>query len=72
MQGHDAELLVAGGWRTAEALAAASPQDVLDEMFRVMETADGRRILRGGKRPDLAKVTVWVRAAHEPRSLRAA
>ena len=72
LQGHDAELLVAGGWRTAEALAAASPQDVLDEMFRVMETAEGRRILRGGKRPDLANVTVWVRLAHEPRSLKAA
>ncbi len=72
IRGHDAQILVACDWRTPEQIAAANPADLLANIEPFVESKPGERIIRSGKKPDLAEVTDWVTWAGHSRSLRAA
>ena len=72
LRGHDAQLLVAAGVRTAEQLADQSPAVLFAQIDPIAQGPEGKRILRGGALPDLAEVTDWIHHAGQHRSLRAA
>jgi hypothetical protein len=54
LRGHDAQLLVACNLTSPEELAVMNAASVLAQVTVIAEGADGQRILRGGKQPDLA------------------
>lgn len=72
LRGHDAQILVACRITTPENLATQKP----DELFAIVEpfsrTKEGERIIRNGRKPDLAEVTEWIQWAANARSLKAA
>ncbi len=72
LRGHDAQLLVACNLTSPEELAAMPAASVLAQVLVVAESAEGQRILRGSKNPDLAEVNDWIRWAGQCRSLNAA
>ncbi len=72
LRGHDAQLLVACGLTSPEELAHMDTADVLRQVLDVANSAEGQRILRGGKLPDHAEVTDWIAWAASSRSLNAA
>lgn len=72
LRDHDAQLLVACGIREAEQLERMSPRQVFDLVGPFSETKEGLRIIRSGKKPDLAEVADWIRFAKHTRSLSAA
>lgn len=72
LRGHDAQILVACGIEKPAELAGMNPQALLDIVLPFSETKEGARILRNGKKPDLAEVTDWIDAANNVRSLQAA
>ncbi|MEM6776983.1 MAG: DUF4332 domain-containing protein [Planctomycetota bacterium] len=72
LRGHDAQFLVAADVTTAEAVAASQPARLFAAVDAVANSSEGRRIARGGRQPDLAEVTDWIRFAAEHRTLQAA
>lgn len=72
LRGHDAQLLVACKIIEPEEIASMQPQS----LFRVIEpfsdTKEGLKIIRSGKKPDLAEITDWIAWAQHTRSLQAA
>jgi len=72
LRGHDAGLLVACGVRRAADLARQDPGSLLEQVDRFAATQEGRRILRGGKKPDLVEVQDWIRWAQHAHSTEAA
>lgn len=72
LRGHDAQLLVAAGVTSPEAVAEFDPESLFAEIEPLVETRRGRRILRGGKAPDRAEVSDWIRYAGHNRELMAA
>jgi predicted flap endonuclease-1-like 5' DNA nuclease len=72
LRGHDAQLLVAAEITTPEELASYSPEALFEIIDPIAQSADGKRILRGSKSPDLAEVTDWIRFANHHRDLQAA
>ncbi|GIX00766.1 MAG: hypothetical protein KatS3mg111_4098 [Pirellulaceae bacterium] len=72
LRGHDAQLLVACGVTTAERLAASVPEQLYDQVTRLVNTKRGQRILRGSKEPDLAEVRYWIESARSRRPAQAA
>lgn len=72
LRGHDSQILVACGVTEAEQLSAKRPTDLFSVVGPFSETAEGERIIRGGKRPDLEEITDWIRFAQNARTLRAA
>lgn len=72
LRGHDAQLLVACEIIEPEEIASMQPQS----LFRVIEpfsdTKEGLKIIRSGKKPDLAEITDWIAWAQHTRSLQAA
>jgi len=72
LRGHDAQFLVGAGVRDRDQLAKCRPSELLTNVEQYLATSAGERTLRGGKRPDLAEVTEWVRAAQSPGERRAA
>jgi hypothetical protein len=72
LRGHDAQLLVAAEITTPEELAGYAPEDLFEIIDPIAQSADGKRILRGSKLPDLAEVTDWIRFASHHRDLQAA
>ncbi|KAA5543109.1 DUF4332 domain-containing protein [Roseiconus nitratireducens] len=72
LRGHDAQLLVAAGITTPEEVAALDPKELLEVIDPIARSNEGKRILRGGKLPDLAEVTEWVTYAGMNRDLVAA
>ncbi|MEZ6060767.1 MAG: DUF4332 domain-containing protein [Planctomycetaceae bacterium] len=72
LRGHDAQILVACGYGEAEEVASQQPSDLLAEVAPFCESAEGQRIVRGGKMPDLEEVTNWINWAQNSRSLKAA
>ena len=72
IRGHDAQFLVACGYETVESLARVDPQNLFDAVADIVDTKEGRRILRGGKKPDLAEITDWISYSNQSRELRAA
>lgn len=72
LRGHDAQILVACGVTTPEELAAKNPSSLLNIVEPFSHTKEGERIIRSGRKPDLAEVTEWVQWAANARSFKAA
>ena len=72
LRGHDAQLLVACGVTEPEELSTMQPQNLFDIIGPFSETKEGMKIIRNGKKPDLAEVTDWITWAEQTRSLQAA
>ena len=69
---HDAQILVACGVTEPQKLAAMNANELFDMVNRFVRSKAGMRMLRSGKKPDLAEVTDWIRWAQHTRSLQAA
>ncbi len=72
LRGHDAQILVAVGIITPEALASRKPAELLAQVEPFVRTSEGERILRKGRKPDLAEVTEWIQWAANARPMKAA
>lgn len=69
---HDAQLLVAAEVTTPEELAEYEPSELLGIIDPIARSNEGKRIIRGGKPPDLEEVTDWVTYGQQHREFRAA
>ncbi len=72
LRGHDAQLLVACGITEPEELATMQPKNLFNIIGPFSETKEGLKIIRNGKKPDLAEVSQWISWAEQTRSLQAA
>ena len=72
LRGHDAQLLVACGIIDPEELAIKQPQSLFKVVGPFSDTKEGLKIIRNGKKPDLAEITDWIDWAGHTRSLQAA
>jgi predicted flap endonuclease-1-like 5' DNA nuclease len=63
LRGGHAQLLVGAGFRTHAALAAADAQGLCAKVLAFAATAEGRRILRDGDPPDVARIMGWAASA---------
>ena len=72
LRGHDAQILVACDVTSPEELAEYHPNDLFAKVAPFVETSEGERIIRNGKKPDLEEVTFWIDCAKKSRSLKAA
>ena len=72
LRGHDAQILVACRITTPENLASAKPAELFAIVEPFSRTKEGERIIRNGRKPDLAEVTEWIQWAANARSLKAA
>jgi predicted flap endonuclease-1-like 5' DNA nuclease len=63
LRGGGAQLLVGAGYRTADAIADATPVDLSADVLKFAVTSDGKRILRDGNPPDIEKIKDWVESA---------
>ncbi len=72
LRGHDAQILVACGITTPEALAGQNPANLLAIVEPFSDSSEGERIIRDGRKPDLAEVTEWVQWAANARAFKAA
>ncbi len=72
LRGHDAQLLVAAGYREPEQFMHLSPRQLLNLLQPLVDSSQGERILRGANAPDLDEVTDWIRWAGQARALRVA
>lgn len=72
LRGHDAQLLVEAGIYEPERLSECEPAWLLSKIDPIAKSSEGKRILRGAKRPDLQEVTDWINWSKEHRTLRAA
>ena len=72
LRGHDAQILVACHIITPESLAVQKPAELFAVVEPFSRTKEGERIIRTGRKPDLAEVTEWIQWAANARSLRAA
>ena len=72
LRGHDAQILVACRVTTPENLASQKPAELFAIVEPFSRTKEGERIIRNGRKPDLAEVTEWIQWAANARSLKAA
>lgn len=72
LRGHDAQILVACGYRDPAVVAEAAIEALLTEASEFAESSAGQRVIRSGKAPDREEVTDWIRWAGHARLLRAA
>lgn len=72
LRGHDAQVLVACDVTDAEALAAASPEELFARLEPYLATSAAQRLLRSSPRPDLDEVRQWIEWAKSSRSLESA
>ncbi|WP_166819657.1 DUF4332 domain-containing protein [Thalassoroseus pseudoceratinae] len=72
IRGHDAQILVSCDWREPAKIAAADPKELLASITPFVESKPGERIIRSGKKPDLAEVADWISWAGQSHSLSAA
>ncbi len=72
LRGHDAQILVACGVTDPETLAKRDAATFWKTVQPFAESAQGKRILRTSKAPDLEEVTQWIQWAAQARTLRAA
>lgn len=72
LRGHDAQILVACGVTDADALAKQDAATFWKAVQPFAASAEGKRILRTSKAPDLEEVTHWIQWAAQARTLRAA
>lgn len=72
LRGHDAQILVACGVTDPETLAKQDAATFWKTVQPLAESAEGKRILRTSKAPNVEEVTNWIQWAAQARSLRAA
>jgi len=72
LRGHDAQILVACGVTDPESLAKLDAATFWNTVQPVAQSAEGKRMLRTSKAPDLEEVTHWIQWAGQARTLRAA
>ena len=72
LRGHDAQLLVGCGIVEAEELASMRPEILFAKVAPFSDTKEGLKIIRNGKKPDMAEITDWISFAQHNRSLQAA
>ena len=72
LRGHDAQILVACHILTPESLASQKPAEFFAVVEPFSRTKEGERIIRTGRKPDLAEVTEWIQWAANARTLKAA
>jgi len=60
LRGHDAQILVACGLRTAREVAAADPDELASAADAFCDTVEGQRVVRSGKSPDREEVGNWI------------
>jgi hypothetical protein len=72
LRGHDAQILVACDISTPEQLAQVDAEGLLEQVKQYVRSADGKRVLRSAKAPDMAEVVAWIRWAQHRRTLQAA
>lgn len=70
--GHDAQILVASGIETPEDLAELPADEVLQLIEPLIESSEGKRILRSSAPPDREEVIRWIGWAKKARQLKAA
>ncbi len=69
LRGHDAQILVACEVPGPEQLAKMEPETLVAQVKRFVRTAEGKRVLRSAKEPDLGEVSGWIRWAQNARPL---
>lgn len=72
LRGQDAQLLVAAGYSTAESIAQASAETLIEAIARVASTKQGLRFLRGGNPPDRDRILSWIEWSKHSRLVQAA
>lgn len=72
LRGHDAQLLVAAEVTTAEQVAQYDADELFALIDPIARSNEGKRIIRGGKLPDLEEITEWITYAALSRELIAA
>ena len=72
LRGHDAQILVACDMLDPEEIAEMHPQTLFQSVGPFSETKEGQKIIRSGKKPDLAEITDWIAWAQKTRSIQAA
>ncbi len=72
LRGHDAQILVACGISDPAQLAAMTANELWERVAPFAKSAEGKRIMRGGKKPDLAEVSDWIEWSKEARPLQSA
>ena len=72
LRGHDSQILVACDVTEPETLARFRPADLFAKVAPFVETSEGERIIRNGKKPDLDEITHWIECANQARAIRAA
>jgi hypothetical protein len=72
LRGHDAQLLVAAEITTAEEVAASDADELFSLIDPISRSSEGKRIIRGGKLPDLNEIKDWIGFAQQNRDLMAA
>jgi len=72
LRGHDAQLLVAAEVTTPEELVQWDASELLGVVDPIARSSEGKRIIRGGKLPDLEEVTNWISFGSQHRELLAA
>ena len=72
LRGHDAQLLVAAEVTTPEELAEYDAEELFGIVDPIARSSEGKRIIRGGKLPDLEEVTDWINFGNQHRELVAA
>ncbi len=65
LRGTHAQLLVGAGYRTAADVADADGVALAADVLKFAATSEGKRILRDGEPPDVARIKDWVAAANE-------
>ena len=72
LRGHDAQLLVAAEITTPEEVAEYDPDDLFELIDPIARSNEGKRILRGGKLPDVQEISEWISYSALNRNLTAA
>ena len=72
LRGHDAQLLVAAEVTTAEEVTEYDAAELFALIDPIARSNEGKRIIRGGKLPDLEEITEWISYSKQNRELVAA
>lgn len=72
LRGHDAQILVACNVTDPEILAKLDAASLWKSVQPFVESAEGKRLLRSSKTPNLEEIAGWIQWASRARTLRAA
>ena len=63
LRGHDVQILVACGHRESSDIAELDDETLYLEVLEFCGTTEGKRVLRGGREPDLEEINHWISLA---------